>query len=274
MQFNVDKELCIQCGECVTDCPYSILEMVDDYPAVNKEKEGQCIECQHCFAVCAPGALSILGLKPEDSTPLEGNLPDPAALETLMKGRRSVRRYKDEPVETALIDQIMDTVRNAPTGVNNRGVLFTLVEDQAAMAKLRTETYEGLRKTVAAGALPPGLEFFEGILNAYDNGVDILFRNAPHFLVASSPKKSPSPMADCMIALTYFELLAANHGLGTVWDGLAKWALLDLAPESGKLLGIPEDHTVGYMLAFGKPAVKYHRTSQRPGGTVNKVTFE
>lgn len=274
LQFNVDKDLCIQCGECAADCPYLIIEMEDGYPVINEERAGQCIECQHCFAVCKPGALSIFGLDPQASTPLKGNMPTPESVSTLLMGRRSVRRYKEEPVDSGLLDSIMDTVRSAPTGVNNRSTLYTLVEDQQTMAILKEKTYAALKTVVDNKALPQGLEFFEGISKAYEKGVDVLFRGAPHFLVASAPKNGPSPKADTLIGLTCFELLANSYGLGVVWDGLAKWALLDIAPEAGDLLGIPDDHTVGYMLAFGLPAVKYHRTVQRPGGTVNKLCLK
>lgn len=271
LQFKVDEESCVQCGECAADCPYMIIEMVDGYPAVNEEKAEQCIECQHCFAVCKPGALSIFGLDPSNSVPLKGNFPEASKVETLIMGRRSVRRYRDEPVDPDLIGRIMDVVRHAPTGVNRRTTLLTLVEDPAAMQELKVRTYEGLRAAVEAETLPPGMEFFGGILKAWDNGVDILYRGAPHFLVASAPTDGPSGQADTLIALSYFELLANSHGLGTVWDGLAKWALLDLAPEAGAMLGIPDDYTVGYMMAFGKPAVRYHRTVQRPGGSIHRV---
>ena len=44
-------------------------------------------------------------------------------------------------------------------------------------------------------------------------------------------------------------------GLGTVWDGLARWAFTDLMPEFSGKLGIPEDHTLGYVMDFGRPAV-------------------
>lgn len=274
LQFTINEETCINCGECVTECPYGILLMDDeDLPAVDTKKEDQCIECQHCFAVCPTGALSIVGLEPEQSRPLKGNLPDPRMVETLMLGRRSTRRYKKEPVDPGLIDQIMDVVRNAPTGVNSRQTRFTLVEDPVVMDALRERTYEGVRAALDGGTVPPGLEFFGGIIGAWDKGVDIIYRGAPHFLVVSAPKDGPSPMADCLIALSYFELLANAHGLGTVWDGLAKWALLAIAPEVSSMLSIPEGHEVGYMMAFGNPAVTFHRTVQRPGGTLKRVTL-
>lgn len=275
LQFSINEETCIQCGECVADCPYLIIGMEEGgYPAVLPERADQCIECQHCLAVCPTASLSILGLDPEESTPLKGNLPDPQQLETLMLGRRSTRRFKAESIDRGLLERIMEVVRAAPTGVNNRQIRYTLVDDAAVMDELRTRSYEGLRAAFAAGTVPPGLEFFEGMLAAWDDkGVDILYRGAPHFLVTSSPKQSPSPMADCLIGLSYFELLANAHGVGTVWDGLAKWALTDIAPDVGSMLGIPDDHLIGYMMAFGNPAVRYHRTVQRPGGTVKRVAL-
>lgn len=274
LQFSADKELCIQCGECVKDCPYTILQMVDDYPAVNPDRAEMCIECQHCFTICKPGALSIFGLNPADSRPLKDNLPDPIKVENLLLGRRSTRRYKQEPVEGELLDNILEIVRMAPTGMNRRTTLLTVIDDLEVMEKLRTTAYAGLKQAIDAEKLPPEMELFKGISDAYENkGIDVLFRGAPHFLITSAPKENRSGTVDGLIAMTYFELLANSHGLGTVWDGLAKWSITTVAPDTLEFLGIPADHEVAYMMAFGKPAVKYHRTVQRPGGAVNKVTL-
>ena len=98
LQFSVDEELCIGCGECASDCPYGVIEMQGELPRIAGGREGMCIRCQHCLAVCEPGALSIHGLHPEDSLPLAGRLPAADQLATLMQGRRSVRRYTTLPV--------------------------------------------------------------------------------------------------------------------------------------------------------------------------------
>ncbi len=90
IEFRVDEELCIQCGECVADCPAAIIVM-DGYPKVIDEE--RCYRCQHCLAVCPTGAVSVLGKDPETSIKLAGNLPDPEQLTTLIKGRRAVRRH-------------------------------------------------------------------------------------------------------------------------------------------------------------------------------------
>jgi len=271
LDFKIDEDKCIQCGECVRDCPYSIIEMTDGYPFITEDKEEDCIRCQHCLAVCSTAALSILGKDPEQSLLLSGNMPTAAQVETLIKARRSVRFYKKKPVEPEVIAHLLDVVAHCPSGVNNRQILFTVIEDQDTMAQLRHETMEGIRRAVENNSLPPRLEFFSGILHAWDKGRDIIFRGAPHLLVVSSPKGGPSPEADTMIALSYFELMACSMGLGTVWDGLAKWALTAILPEMISKLGIPEDHMIGYMMVFGKPAIKYYRTVQRGDARVNRV---
>lgn len=273
LQFKVDAELCVSCGECAAECPYLVIEMGGDgVPAVNAERENQCIGCQHCLAICPTGALSILGKDPADSLPLDGPTPEPEALERLVMGRRSVRRFKDEPVDPAVIERLLVGAAHAPTGVNNRQVLFTVVDDPEVMDTVRTRTLDGLRRAVEADALPKGLEFMAGFVKLWDErGVDILFRGAPHLLIASTPEGGPSPEADCHIALTTFELLAASRGVGTLWDGLFKWALTGILPEMLGELGIPEGHTVGYAMVFGLPAVKFHRAVQRADAKINRV---
>lgn len=273
LAFHVNEELCIQCGECVRDCPYGIIELRGDVPVIVAEREERCIRCQHCLAVCSTGALSILGRDPALSTSLAGNLPTAAQVETLIKGRRSVRWYAPEPVEPAVIAHLLEVVAHGPTGVNNRQLLFTVIEDQDTMRALRLETMAGIRRAVQEKALPPGLEFYEAILGAWDDGRDVIFRGAPHLLAVSSPRGGPSPEQDTMIALTYFELLASSAGLGTLWDGLAKWALTSILPEMTRKMGIPESHTLGYMMLFGRPAVHYYRTVQRGEPQVNRVQW-
>ncbi len=107
------------------------------------------------------------------------------------------------------------------------------------------------------------MEFFAGIVKAWDKGTDVIFREAPHLLVVSVPKQGPTPAADGYIALSTFEILASSHGLGTLWDGFATWALVHIAPKVGARLGIPESHELVYVMLFGHPAVQYHRSVQR-----------
>jgi nitroreductase/NAD-dependent dihydropyrimidine dehydrogenase PreA subunit len=272
LDFIVNERICTRCGECLADCPATIISMEDGFPSIPSEKEPSCYKCQHCLAICPTGAISILGLKPENSRPLAGGYPDPDKVETLIKGRRSVRRYQDENLDPALLQRLLEVAWHAPTGVNSRQVLFTVVDDREKLAALRSLVMSGLARLIKDGTLPEGMEAFANIVRKWkEEQVDVLFRGATHLLIASAPLSVPSPLADCLIALSYFELFAQANGVGTVWSGLAKWAINDLLPETRLHLGIPEDHLIGYVMAFGKPAAHYARTAQRGPALIHRV---
>jgi len=268
--FRVDEERCIQCGECAADCPAGVITM-EGMPTFNEE--GGCYGCQHCLAVCPTGAVSILGRNPDDSLPLAGAFPAPEQMTALIKGRRSVRRYRDEEVAAGLIDELLDVAGHAPTGINAQSVLFTVVKERAVMDALRREIVERIGKLKDSGGLPEGLvgKYMGGAVKLWrEEGRDIIFRGAPHLLVASAPKTAPCPVQDAHIALATFQMIAHVHGLGTVWDGMFMMAL-SLCPELAARIGIPADHLVGYAMVFGWPAVEYHRTVQRGPAQVNVV---
>jgi nitroreductase/NAD-dependent dihydropyrimidine dehydrogenase PreA subunit len=264
IQFAVAEAACSGCGRCVADCPAQVLELSEGRPRVGPGREEACYRCQHCFTICPEGAISILGLRPEESVLLAGNGPDPRKLETLVKGRRSVRRYLDQDLDPALVQRLLEVAWHAPTGRNDRQVRFTVVDSRAKLARLRAEVMAGLAKVVREQALPAGMERFAEFLRAWEEeGVDVLFRGAPHLLVASAPGSVATPVPDCLIALSTFELLAQASGVGTLWDGLATITFQTLVPGIRATLGIPADHVIGYVMLFGKPASGYARTAQR-----------
>lgn len=272
VQFKINEETCVKCGLCAKDCPFGIIKAEsEEFPELIDEKT--CIRCQHCFAVCPTASLSILGNEPTDARRLRKNLPEKDQLITLIKGRRSVRQYKDENLPKELIDEMLDAVWHAPTGHNSQLNLFTVVDDKETVAKIRDEIYIKLRNLSEKDALKdhPAGEFLTMAVEMRDEmGVDIIFRGAPHILLISSPENGPSPVQDTQIALTTFDLLAPTMGVGTLWNGMLKWTL-GLFPEIRSKLGIPEDHHIGYSMIFGKPAVKYQRTTERSPARVNKV---
>lgn len=273
LSFSVNEHLCTRCGLCIADCPARIIAMEEGgIPFITMDKESSCYRCQHCLAICPTGAVSILGVRPTGSRPLQGNFPDPEKLETLIKGRRSVRRYKEENLEPELLQRLLEVAWHAPTGVNSRKVRFTVVDDREKLARLRDGVMAGLARLMRENALPEGMGFYADFVRSWEEqGVDVIFRGAPHLLIASVPQNVPSPMPDCLIALSYFELFAQANGVGTVWNGLAKWAINDLLPETRTSLGIPDDHLIGYVMAFGPPAVRYARTVQHGPALIHRV---
>ena len=264
--FIVDAAKCTGCGLCVADCPAEMLALSAGKAAVKPGDEENCIGCQHCLAICPEAAVSVLGLKPEDSRPLKSFKPDYANLKLLAEGRRSVRKFSPEPVELEVVRELVHAAAYAPTGVNAQACHFSVVHSPKAMADYRDRSCLAL--LAIEDKLPEASAWLAGCAREWvDNGKDEVYRGAPHLLVVSTGPGAYCAKEDALIAMTYFELLAQARGLGAVFAGIP-FGIIQHVPETRKWLGIPADHTPGYALLFGKPAVKYARTVQRrPGGT-------
>ncbi len=264
LQFEIDENRCSKCGLCANDCPVRVINLKTGYSGISPEKESSCMQCQHCLAVCPHGALSILGKNPDASDLLAQNSLSPDNMEILIKGRRSVRQYKDENLDGELIERLLNVAWYSPTGVNMNGVHFTVIDNKEKLNEFRKETYKRLEALIEAGKLPADYSMFVRFVQLWnEKGIDILFRNAPHLVVSSSPQKYHTSGTDNVIALAYFELFAQSLGVGTLWNGMLEGAIDVLAPELKLSLGIPEKHKFGYVMIFGKPAVEYKRTIQK-----------
>jgi nitroreductase/NAD-dependent dihydropyrimidine dehydrogenase PreA subunit len=267
LNFLVDEARCTRCGLCVLDCPSRIITLEGvGLPHVKLEQEPACVHCQHCLAICPEAALSIDSFDPTHSHSLpEGSFPDLDTMDLFVRGRRSVRQYRGENVDPALVRRLLDALTYAPTGVNCRMLTFTLVQDKGVMADLRERVLEALGRALDAGRIPENaVSRLAQMVEAWrEEKRDIIFRGAPHLLVISAPPDTPTPQQDVPLTLAYFELLAQSAGLGTVWCGLLK-RVLEVLPELKPLLGLPDGH-IYYAMLFGIPAVHYPRTVQREG---------
>lgn len=274
IDFKIDKSKCIHCGLCSQECPVLIINPKSDFPEIKEGKEGQCIKCQHCLAVCPTGALSIWGKKPEDSLDVTSAIPKPEEMKRLIKTRRSIRRFKKEELTQETISTLLGTTAYAPTGHNKNQVLLSVTTTQTETDKVKALVYDAIKIAVENETLRPALAMFANFQSMWENkGIDVLFRNAPHFIVAAAPKANSNGYTDCIISLSYFELMANSMGIATLWDGLVKMVFEAIAPELKTRLGIPEDHEIAYMMVFGKAGVKFKRAVQKDAVNVKQIVL-
>lgn len=77
----------------------------------------KCNGCGHCMALCPKGAIKIEGrfTSPDDLFPLpdKSGMASYDALLKLFQRRRSIREFKDKPVEQELIDKIIAAASTA-----------------------------------------------------------------------------------------------------------------------------------------------------------------
>lgn len=270
-QLSVDTRKCIDCLQCVRDCPASAI-VVDKNGKICSAEGGneRCIHCQHCLMVCPTGALSIDGINPSDCIPT-AQIPEYKDMISLIRQRRSIRAYKQKNVDKNVIDELVSDMRFVPTGVNFRNLHVSVIDDIGSMNKFRDELYEKIITLFESGKCPPELERFSSMYNAIKAKRDPVFRGAPHALIVSANKNAPCAQVDPMILLSYFELLSKTRGIGTCWCGWLLLALKYLAPAMIEKLELPENHEIVYAMLFGVPSIEYKRSGMPSEISISKI---
>lgn len=272
LDFKIDVEKCTECGLCSEDCPSLIIDGSKGIPEIKPGKGKNCIRCQHCLAICPTGALSIFGKNPDDSLDVSDSIPSGSEMRRLIRTRRSVRKFKTEHLEKELIDDLLETAAYSPSGHNKNQVLFTVSYKGDETKKLIDTVYNAIKEANARGSIRGEDRVYNSFQHMWENkDIDVLFRKAPHIIIASAPRSNSNAVADCVISLSYFELYANTQGISTLWNGFVKYIFDSISPGLQTELGIPEDHVIGYIMVFGKPARKYARAIQGEGLKLNRL---
>lgn len=256
--IEINKEKCVKCGACIRDCiTYSIEMGEDGYPKVTDIGESNCISCQHCFAICPQGAITFDGKNPDNVSMVK--YANAEELLEHIKSRRSVRQFKRNDVSQEDLSKIKSMLPYVPTGCNYNSLHFSFIESGTAMDVIREYVNRKVLKLISNKFTQKYAGKFVKFKSAFENGEDIIFRNAPHMVVVSSHIHAPCANVDPIIALSYFELYAQSLGIGTCWCGFAQ-ACFKLLPKLSKMVNIPDGYKPAYVMLFGYPAVNYKRT--------------
>ncbi|NDV18102.1 4Fe-4S dicluster domain-containing protein [Pseudodesulfovibrio sp. JC047] len=256
----VDTDKCKQCGACLDECPFDlIVEGKNGFPKLRLAAKKTCIDCGHCVAVCPVGAVSLPqmpvtnGLAPEACLSMQKDFrvsPDQA--DQFLRGRRSVRSYKDKVVPEDVLNHLFRVSRFAPSAKNGQPARWIVTRSPEATHRLAGMTVEYM---ATHSVLP-------GVVKNWARGIDKVLHGAPHVAVAHAPEDGFNPAEDCSLSAAYLELAAHAHGLGACWAGF----LMEVAEGCCAIreeLGIPEGHGVYAALVLGYPKYRYKRIPTR-----------
>ncbi len=260
----IDESKCKQDEFCARECPAAIIRLPKDgFPEIVTGGEIGCIRCGHCVAVCPHGALSHADVL-IDSSPeiLETLKIDEAQAEQFLRSRRSVRIFKDKPVEQQKLQDLIRIARYAPTGGNTQSVEWIAITDRTRLKNISALVMDWLRELVKDPKVVAASPYLPNIVVAWDTGYDSVLRNAPAVIVASAPPEIMTGQVDVTIAVTYLDLMAGAMGLGACWAGLLQGAL-SAVPSLKETVGIPADHPHHYPIMVGYNAVKHYRLPER-----------
>jgi nitroreductase/NAD-dependent dihydropyrimidine dehydrogenase PreA subunit len=261
--FSIDESKCRQDGLCASVCPYGLIavEPGKTFPAPVAGAADRCINCGHCMAVCPVGALTLE--KMASCPPFAPQqLPSFDQLTQLVRGRRSIRCYRQEPVGREVMAKIIDLARYAPTARNSQLLGWLVIDNRDEMQRLTALAIDWMRHLV--DQQDPWAAAFgaETLVRAWENGRDVILRGAPGLVVVHAPADYPLAQIDGSIALNTFELGAFALGVGTCWAGLFTMAAKHWPPLR-EALELPAGHDLCYAMMAGYPQLKYQRLPER-----------
>lgn len=155
---------------------------------------------------------------------------------TMIKERRSIRKFKNEKVDREIMKEIVSICKWAPSWVNYQVARYTLVDDEEIIKQLATEGVNGFvynmdtLKTAKGVAI---LSFIKGKSGKLDENE------------YATSKSNVWEVFDAGIACQTFCLAAHAKGVGTCIMGV-------INDESiSKIVNLPEEETVAALIVYG-----------------------
>lgn len=158
----------------------------------------------------------------------------------MIKERRSVRKFKEEPVDRNTMREIVDLARWAPSWANTQIARYTLVDDAEVIRKIASD----------------GVQGFSYNMKTLDNakGVCVLSHvkgKSGRLDPEKVDYKPVNPEAwesfDTGIACQTFCLAAHAKGVGTTIFGVIDQERIP------KIIDLPEEETVSALIVYGWP---------------------
>ncbi len=262
--FVVDDTRCTRCGACVEECPARIIALTDrrSLPETVRGGAELCITCGHCVSVCPYGALSLAAMPVENCPVITGDPLNPDQAERFLRARRSIRGYKKQPVDRAIIERLIDIARHAPSGHNSQPIEWLVVHSPGETRRLAGIVIDWMRIILRDFPEQARAVHMDLIIAGWELGVDAVLRDAPHLVICHAPSDNMMARTAGSIALAYLELAAPAMGLGTCWAGFFD-AALGLYPPLAEAIGLPDGHAGFGTVMLGHPRHRYHRLPQR-----------
>ncbi|CAL6039931.1 Nitroreductase_Fd-NR2 [Hexamita inflata] len=234
MSVQIIQDECIQCQMCVAECPSQCLSLQDGQIAFNAKS---CISCGHCFAICPKGAITLNSFTAAQAEALSSN----SALESKIINRRSIRSFKSDPLPHTVLNELIQLTRFAPSARNTRLTQFVVIG---------RKTMNQIGEQVAVMIHPK--------MGAIQKVKDIVFRGAPHVIVAIAPESATEMQKmDGQIAVSELEIALPDE-IGSFWCGFLTGAA-QKNPEIRKQMNLPEGFTVVASLGVGTKDIQYAR---------------
>ncbi len=170
---------------------------------------------------------------------------------TLIRTRRSTRKYRRDPVEEEKLRAVIEAGRYAPSGGNNQSTHLIVIRDKQVLLSLaalvreefsKMEVTEGMYASLAAAVRASARENY------------VFHFDAPVLIAAANRRDYGNNIADCACVLENMMIMANALDLGSCWINQLRWLNENERIDAFlRTLGLGEDERVYGGLALGYP---------------------
>ncbi len=187
------------------------------------------------------------------------------AMEAILT-RRSVRKMKAEAPERALLEQVIEAGRSAPSGSNSQSTHLIVITEKETLSVLKEKVQAAFAKMEEG---PDTYVSLRNSIRASKKGNYVFHYGAPVLIVTANKKGYGNAMADSACVLENMMIASHALGLGSCWINQLHWLTED-AEVRGLLetlgLGADEFVTGGLIVGYadGAPGPKFPKKNGNP----------
>ncbi len=160
--------------------------------------------------------------------------------------RRSVRKYKDDPIPEQTVRELLELASWAPSGTNTQPWLYIAIEGKDYLKSLSSHCKSYILEIIDS---LPALEIYRTTLS--NPGYNI-FHGAPTLVLIFGNQNAFTYPNDCSMAALNLMLAAWERGVGSCWIGFAR--AYCGTPEFKEELEVPPEYQLVAPVILGYPA--------------------
>jgi len=187
-----------------------------------------------------------------------------STVKEVIEDRRSIRKYKPDPIPDRFILQILEAARLAPSGSNTQPWRFVVVKNEDTRLKLKeaavNQKFVGEAPVVIAccGDLTAWRQYPKRIKELVSG------REDEEWNLEEVTSRMTTTVRNVAIACEHMILQATELGLGTCWVGMMN------REHVKEILNIPDYLVIVVLLTIGYPV---EDPKQRPRLDLSKIAF-